>query len=165
MKDLTELLVPIGAFAMLSWVVYTVVEGVRRWHQQRTLGQSQVKLLDKIGSVDELGAFLNTEGGTRFLTSLALEGSSQGGGPQLRILRAVQAGAVLLTLGVGLFLYGAVHASLSADSRNAVDLTATMSLTVGVGLLVSAVISYRLSRQMGLINGPSETTHERLPTV
>ena len=160
-----DLLIPLGGMAMVAWIVYTLVEGVRRWHQQRTLGQSQVKLLDKIGSVDELGAFLNTEGGTRFLKSLALEGASQGGGPQLRILRAVQGGAVLLTLGVGLFLYGALHASLSASSRNAVDLTATIFLTIGLGLLVSAGISYRLSRRMGLIIGSSDTTHERLPTA
>ena len=55
---------------MVSWVVYTIVNGLRMWHQQRMLGQFQTKLLERIGSVNELGAFLNTEAGSRFLKEL-----------------------------------------------------------------------------------------------
>ena len=66
MRALTGLLIPLGAFVMVSWIVYTIVNGLRMWHQQRMLGQFQTKLLERIGSVNELGAFLNTEAGVAF---------------------------------------------------------------------------------------------------
>ena len=164
MENVLGVLIPFGGMAMVAWIVYTIVEGLRRWYQQRTLSQFQTKLLDKIGSVGELGAFMNSEAGARFLKSLAIE-NSPGAGPHMRILRALQRGTVLLALGVGLFLYGAMHAALPRDGRDAVDLMATIFLTVGLGLLASAAISYRLSRRMGLISGSSETAHEPLPTA
>src|SRR4051812_35363628 len=94
MRDLGGILIPLGAFTMICWIVYTVVNGARRWYRQRTVGQFQSKLLDRIGSVDELGAFLNTEAGGRFLRGLTTLNESEVG-PQVRILRAVQTGAVL----------------------------------------------------------------------
>ena len=51
-----EILVPWGAFLMISWVVFVTANGLRRWHQQRMLNQFQTKLLDRIGSVNELSA-------------------------------------------------------------------------------------------------------------
>jgi hypothetical protein len=164
MSDFLGILIPFGGMALVAWIVFTVVDGLRRWHQQRTVGQFQAKLLDKIGSVDELGAFMNSEGGMRFLKSIAVD-SGQAGGPHLSILRAVQRGTVLVSLSLGLFLYGDTHASLTPDARAAADLMATIFLTVGVGLLVSAFISYRLSRRMGLINGSNRAAHEPSPTV
>jgi hypothetical protein len=159
-----RVLIALGGFAMTSWIVYTIVDGIRRWHQQRALSQFQGKLLDKIGSIGELGAFMNSEGGNQFLKSLAIE-SAPGIGPHARLFRAVQGGCVLVALGTGLFLYGGTHPSLSLDGRYAVDLMATISLTIGIGLLASAAISYRLSLRLGSMNGSSEAARERLPTV
>jgi hypothetical protein len=104
MDDAIGLFVPLGAFVMVSWVVYVIVSGIRRWHQQRMLNQFQTKLLERIGSVNELGTFLNTETGTRFLK--VLTSVDEAAAPQTRMLRAVQSGAVLATLGIGLYLYG-----------------------------------------------------------
>ena len=104
MSDVVANLIPFGAFAMAGWLVYTLVEGLRRWHQQKAIGQFQTKLLDKIESVDQLGAFMNSEGGARFLKSIAAD-SSPPGAPHLRILRAVQGGTVLVALGSFPYLF------------------------------------------------------------
>jgi hypothetical protein len=144
------ILVPLGAFCMVSWIVYTVVTGIRRWHQQRMLGQFQAKLLDRIGSVNELGAFLNTEAGARFLKGLTTVNESEVG-PQARILRAVQTGAVLATLGAALYLYGWLTPGVRGEVTNSINAVATIFFGIGVGFLGSAALSYRLSKQMGLL--------------
>ena len=150
MRDLAGILIPLGAFVMVSWIVYTTVNGFRWWHQQRMLSQFQTKLLDRIGSVSELGAFLNTEPGARFLKGLTTVHESEVG-PHVRILRAVQTGAVLAALGTGLYLYGWLTPTLRNDVTNAINAIATIFFGIGVGFLASAAISYRLSKQLGLL--------------
>jgi len=144
---------------MVSWIVYTVVTGLRRWHQQRMLGQFQVKLLDRIGSVNELGAFLNTETGARFLKGLTTVNESEVG-PHARILRAVQTGAVLATLGAGLYLYGWLTPGVRGEVTNSINAIATIFFGIGVGFLGSAALSYRLSKQMGLLTTDPHQRHE-----
>jgi hypothetical protein len=143
------LLVPFGAFALVSWIVYTIVNGLRMWHQQKMLSQFQTKLLERIGSVNELGAFLNTDVGARFLKGLTTV--NEAAGPHVRILRAVQAGAVLATLAIVLYLYGWLTPTIPGDLTNAINAVATIFFGIGAGFLGSAALSYRLSKQMGLL--------------
>ena len=164
MRALTGLLIPLGAFMMVSWIVYTIVNGLRMWHQQRMLNQFQTKLLERIGSVNELGAFLNTEAGSRFLKELTTVNDATA--PHVRILRAVQSGAVLGTLGAGLYLYGWLTPTVPGDVTNGINAIATILFGIGVGFLGSAVLSYRLSRQMGLLSTSEQRRNEpAVPTV
>lgn len=153
--------IPITAFAAVAWVIYIIVDGFRRRQHIRLATEFHGKLLDRIGSAKEFGEFLNTSGGTKFLDSLTIE---REGGPHTRILRALQAGFVFLALGIGLFLLianttltfleypGAVP---QGDEEAGIAVLATISTSIGVGLLVSAVASYGLSRRLGLLNGES----------
>ena len=75
----------------------------------------------------------------------------------MRILRALQAGLVLLALGVGLFVYIAARA-LPIEGEDAVAMIATVASALGVGLLLAACVSYRMSRRMGLLNRRPEET-------
>jgi len=164
MSYLVGILIPLGAFAMVSWIVYTVVNGLRRWHQQRMLGQFQTKLLDRIGSVNELGAFLNTDAGARFLKGLTTVTETEAG-PHVRILRAVQTGAVLATLGAGLFLYGWFTPTVPGEVTNAINAIATILFCIGVGFLGSAVLSHRLSKQMGLLASEEQRRDDSAPST
>ena len=156
-------LIPFGAFAMVSWVVYViVVAGFQGWYQRRTQSQFQSKMLDKIGSVHELGAFLNTDAGTRFLKGLTSEAAA----PQVRILRAVQTGTVLASLGIGLYLYGWMTPTIPGDAINGINAVATILFALGVGFLGAATLAYRLSKQMGLLSAEEQRRHESaLPTA
>ena len=131
MSYVVGLLIPLGAFTMISWIVYTVVNGLRMWYQQRMLNQFQTKLLERIGSVNELGAFLNTEAGTRFLKGLTTV-TEAGSPPQARILRAVQSGAVLATVGIGLYLYGWMTPTVPGEVTNGINAVATILFGIGV---------------------------------
>src|SRR6185369_14526553 len=125
----------------------------------------QTKLLDRIGSVNELGAFLNTDAGASFLKGLTTV-AEEGAGPQARILRAVQSGAVLATVGVGLYLYGWLTPTIPGDLTNGINAVATICLGVGVGFLAAAALSYRLSKQMGLLSADHHQRSEpRVPTL
>jgi hypothetical protein len=164
MDDAIGLFVPLGAFVMVSWVVYVIVSGIRRWHQQRMLNQFQTKLLERIGSVNELGTFLNTETGTRFLK--VLTSVDEAAAPQTRMLRAVQSGAVLATLGIGLYLYGWMTPTVPGGITNAVNALATIFFALGVGFLISVALSLRLSRRLGLLKDDERSRHEPvLPAV
>lgn len=164
MDDAIGLFVPLGAFVMVSWVVYVIVSGIRRWHQQRMLSQFQTKLLERIGSVNELGAFLNTEAGARFLK--VLTSVDEAAVPQTSMLRAVQSGAVLATLGLGLYVYGWMTPTVPGGITNAVNALATIFFALGVGFLVSVALSLRLSRRLGLLRDDEHSRNEPvLPAV
>ena len=153
--DSLEATLPLGAFAMFVWMVYLILEFFRRRHQFRVVSELHTKLLDRMGSAGELTEFLSTQGGERLLASLTTERTSIG--PHAKILRAVQAGIVLLVLGLGLLGYGAIHApALQREAANALGFFDTIVLSLGVGLLLSSLASYRLSKRMGLLDPPPQ---------
>jgi hypothetical protein len=159
-----DILGPWGAFLMVSWLVYTVVNGLRRWHQQRVLNEFQTKLLDRISSVSELGAFLNTDAGARFVKGLTTV--SEPVRPHNRIVGAVQSGAVLGTLGTGLFLYTWLNPALDHDALLTLNAIATAFVGLGVGFLFAAALSYWMSKQMGLLTRDEHRRDEpHVPTL
>ena len=69
-------------------------------------------------------------------------------------------GMVIAVLGVGIFVCAA---RLGADPELAdvspfLFMLGTIALSIGIGFLLSALISYVLSRRLGLINAP-ESSH------
>ena len=156
-----DILIPLGGMLLTGWMIYTIVAGIQNWHQRRTQAIFQSKMLDKIGSVNELGTFLNTDAGSRFLKGLTSEIAS----PQIRILRGVQSGVVLAALGLGLYIYGWFSPAVPAEVINTVNAIATILFALGVGFLVAAALSYRLSKQMGLLAADGYRKHESTATA
>jgi uncharacterized membrane protein required for colicin V production len=90
--------------SLLVWVVRTVVDH-RRWlRQSRVQVEVHTKLLDRLTSNDDLLAYAQTPAGSRFLESAPLElGAQAPAAPLGRIIWSVQAGVVLIVLGIGVF--------------------------------------------------------------
>ena len=147
----SEIIIVPSLFFMIGWVVYVIVEGFRRRQQTKVFTEFHSKLLDRIGSAREFGDFFSSEAGNRFLNSLS---SSETGAPHVRILRSMQAGLVLLSLGVGLFLL-TNERTFSLEAMDGLVVTATVAAAVGAGLIVSTAMSYLLSKRLGLIERPS----------
>jgi hypothetical protein len=137
-------------FFMIGWVVFVIVDGLRRRQQTKVFTEFHSKLLDRIGSAREFGDFFSSEAGSRFLDSLS---SSETGAPQVRILRSMQSGLVLLALGVGLFLLTNAR-TFSLEAMDGLLVTGTVAAAVGAGLVVSTGMSYVLSKRMGLLVQP-----------
>ena len=153
----SEIIIVPAAFLLTAYVVFTIVDGILRWRRLRVSTEFQGKLLERIGSAREFGEFLGSEGGGRFIDAMATE---RGGSAHTRILRAVQAGIVLVVLGAALFLF-LKWVTLPYPVPENLGFLATVSSAIGLGLLVSSFVSYRLSRKMGLI----ENQAGRLPHV
>jgi hypothetical protein len=151
----SEVIIVPAAFLMVAYVFYVIANAFTRRQQFRSTTEFQGKLLDRMGTVGEFSQFLNTEGGQRFLGTMA--GDSAGGAAHHRILRAFQSGIVMVCLGIGVFMYlGQVE--IDRETYESVGFVGTVSTAVGLGLLVSGYVSLKLSRRLGLINGKSELT-------
>lgn len=145
-----ELIVFPSMFLMFTYLIYSVANVLTRRQRVRSSAELQVKLLDRIGTIDEFGRFLNTEGGQQYLEAIATEPA--GGEANQRVLRALQSGLVLVCVGTGIFIYvGSVR--LPSGAYENVTFLATVATAVGVGLLISAFVSLRMSKRLGLING------------
>jgi hypothetical protein len=151
-----DILIPLGGMVLSGWIIYTVIAGIQNWYRRRTEAIFQSKILDKIGSVNELGTFLNSDAGVRFLKGLTSELAS----PEIRILRGVQSGVVLASLGLGLYIYDWFSPQVPAEVVNTINAIATILFALGAGFLVAAALSYRLSKQMGLLADDGDRRRE-----
>jgi hypothetical protein len=142
-----EIIILPAMFFTVGFIFYVIVDGFRRRQQMRVMTDFHGKLLDRLGSAKEFAEFFTSDAGARFLESLS---SSDGGAPQLRILRSMQAGLVLLALGIGFFIL-VDQRNFSLDAVDGLTVMATAATAVGAALLVSTAMSYLLSKRMGLI--------------
>jgi hypothetical protein len=138
------------------WLIKTILD-YRRWSRlSRVHTEVHTKLLDRFGSNEELMAYMNTESGKRFLEAapIAIETATTGPRPNIappinRVLWSVQAGVVLAFAGLGL----SVVSWSVADREVSEPFSAlgTLALFVGFGFVAAAVISFILSRKLGLL--------------
>ncbi|MBI3450603.1 MAG: hypothetical protein HY049_17035 [Acidobacteria bacterium] len=130
-------------FAVIGWSVYVIMHNRRQQAVAKTQAEMQAKLLDKLSSSQDLGEFLKTDAGRHlFDATTAPEPSS----PYRRILGSVQAGLILALLGGATFLF----AGKIPDADQELTVFGAMCSAVGVGFLISSVVSYKLSQSWGL---------------
>jgi hypothetical protein len=146
----SEIIIVPSAFLVVAYVVYAIVNAINRRQQLRSTSEFQTKLLERMGNMGEFSQFLNTEGGQKLLGTTV----SDGGAAHQRVLRAIQTGIVMVCLGIGIFLYLS-DVSFDRDTYESLGFVGTVSLAIGLGLLISGYVSLKLSRRMGLINGQS----------
>jgi hypothetical protein len=148
-----------GAFAVfltvtgaLIWLVKTLIEW-RRWSRlSRLQAETHTKILDRFATNQDLLAYIETPAGRRFLESgpPIAEGAARPlGAPVSRILWSVQAGVVLAVGGLGLLF---VSRNVIAEVAEALWVLGVLTLAVGLGFVVSAVVAYVISRRMGLFD-------------
>ena len=124
----------LGEMAFVAFVLWLAAGFVRDRTRQRA--ELQARLIERLGSAQEVIAFLASD------TGRSLERALTGGrdGQTRQILATVQLGIVLIATGTGLGL---------AESLRANPDLATWALAcaaTGTGLLVAAAVSRRLSR-------------------
>ena len=141
----SDFLIPVFLFPMIGFIVWVMVTNARRLRMARLQMEMQSKLLERIGSNQELMQYLESDNGRRLLESATAER----GNPYGRILGSMQAGVVLGLVGVAfLFLRGEV-----SDAQEGFSVIGALALALGLGFLISAVASFMLSKSWGLING------------
>jgi hypothetical protein len=155
-------LVPFAVFVCVLlgffWVLRTLLEN-RRWNRSFKVHEEvHGKLIEKFASGQDFSAYLQSDAGRRLLewTPPALDSISHGVPNAVgRILWSLQAGLVLLLVGFGLLL---LRGQLSANDAPPLLVSGTLGVTLGAGFILSALVSYGLSKHLGLIGEVGQGT-------
>ena len=156
-------IVPLIALILIGgavlWLVRLVAEN-RRWGKAfRMQSEAHARLIEKFGANEELLRYMETDAGKRFLEAAPITIEAAGRGlPNIaaRVLTSLQAGLVMTLLGAG-FL-GVRH---SVREAGVVMLVLGMlTLMPGIGLILSAGVTWVLGRRMELIAPSSQTERQ-----
>ncbi len=143
-SDIVALITVPGMFCWFAWLIFSTI---RRYKIAKVQAEVQAKLLDKVGSGQELLAYAQSDAGKQLLESLKVERVA----PHGRIIGALQAGIILLLLGGALLMLR--HQVSVADNQDGFTVLGMLSCALGVGFALSAAASYYLSKSFGLLNG------------
>jgi hypothetical protein len=153
-QTVVQLLVFVGVVVALLWLIRILLEN-RRWGRLFRL-QSEVhgKLIDRFASNQELLHYMETEPGKRFLEAAPIpvdfEPQQRVPGGLARVLGPLQIGIVLALLGIGLII---LRHSIR-ELADALLIFGMMALMPGIGFIISAIISWRISARLGLLPQP-----------
>ncbi len=148
-------LVPIVLFPVfflaIVWVVRIFVDS-RRWN--RTFKQqSEIhgRLIEKLGTSQELVAYMETEAGKRFLMASPIAAGPEFGQQMpntvSRVLTSLSTGIVLALVGVGFLLLR----NAGPDTPEPMLIMGTLLLMPGIGFILSAGVTWVLAKRLGLM--------------
>lgn len=143
------MLVLLALFATIGWVIYLAADTAKR--QRRIKAQSELhgRLLDKFSSAREVVEFLQTPSGAQFVDRI----SSDREEPASGILRSTHRGIILVIVGAGCLGLNWYYAS----RENPLLVIGVILACLGIGFLISAAVSHRLSRSLDLARRTGNT--------
>lgn len=149
--EIAAMLVFLGVVSVVIWLIRTITD-YRRWNRLTKI-QTDVhtRLIERFTSNEELLAYIQSPAGSKFLESspISLDPKPREmAAPVARIMWSGQAGLVLTAAGIGLHF-------ASSRSQEVVVLSA-LAIALGIGFVLSAGVSYMISRKLGLI-APANT--------
>ena len=144
-NDMAAVFGIVGVCSVIALLIGFTTWVVSRRRQERSRAQFdlQRRMLEKFGSASEFVAFLEADSGRKFLEAVSSETQTHAG----RIFGSIQKGAIFTLIGiVGLCV-------VALEPRDLVPLAVPSGivLAIGLGYLISAYATYRLSRQWGLL--------------
>ena len=153
------------AIGLLVWLTRTIID-FRRWRQlAKVQTDVHTKILDRFTSNEDLLAYIQSPAGSKFLESSPIKldaGSRSVGAPLARILWSVQGGLVLLAGGIGLLV---VSGRVANDVSQGIQALGVLAIALGLGFVISAIISFVISRKLGLIETPPQVPRPAEPGV
>jgi hypothetical protein len=146
MRDVNplDLFLAAGMFSLVFLLVYQGFNAVK--YARHTAVRKA--LLERFASAPDLAAFLQTSGGQHFMAEI----SSGAGNPLESVLRSVHNGIITIFIGAGFF-----PLSGGFNDHGTVSGIGIVLILAGMGFLVSAVVTYILSRWWGMLSTGSKT--------
>jgi len=139
-NPITFPIVMVSMLLLYAWVAWIILE----WRKLGRKSQLHQKLLDRFQSPGELQAFLQSEGGDRFLKSVKIDGLA----PKEKIMASFSRAAVATFLGTAVLAVGFIMPEYLKIFLSA----GIIIIGLGLGLLVSALISLNLSKKWGVFD-------------
>jgi len=145
-ENTTVAIVLSTAACVFGWAIWVIAVNIRRSRASRNLADLHSKLLDRFSASQDLIAFLEGESGRRYFDALDAEAKD----PFSRILNGIQLGIILVLLGFALILIRGSQTDETA--KNTMLIIGLPAAALGVGFLISAIVSHRLSKSWGLLD-------------
>ncbi len=153
------------AIGLLVWLIRMLVD-YRRWSRlAKVQTDVHTKLLDRFTANDDLLAYMQSPAGAKFLESspITLDAAPRSvGAPLGRILWSVQGGVVLMAGGIGLQV---VSGRVAGDASQPLHALGVLGIALGLGFVISAIISFVISQRLGLIEPASPAPRSEPPGV
>jgi hypothetical protein len=141
-----EVIIVPTLFATIGFIVWTIASNWQRTRHLREMTAFHARIIDRMGSIRDFNEFLQTPGGLQFMN--AITGDKGPTGPRERILRAVQTGIVLGSVGGGcLFLSD----MFQYEASDLFTVAGVILLSLGIGFLLAAGAAYGLSKRLGVL--------------
>ena len=147
MEFILPMVISLGFFGLIGWVTFVIVDGKRRRERIKVFTDFHTKLMDRMSSPAEFNAFMQSPGGQRFLATLQTER----GGPKAAIMRSIHTGTIMLALSIGLLFLQRLD-FWNSEARAFVVFMGVIVLALAVGFLVSAALSWRLGKSLGVMD-------------
>jgi hypothetical protein len=148
-------------FGTLIWLIRILLEN-RRWSRIFKM-QTEVhgRLIEKLANNEELISYMNTDAGKRFLEAAPIPVDFQQDrripAALSRVLLPLQGGVVLALLGIGLI---SLRSSLP-DISASLLVFGIVILMPGIGLILSAGITWLLAARLGLMQHEVQDSGDR----
>jgi hypothetical protein len=167
-RSVLDGLAGITAFGMgiglIIWLIRTLVD-YRRWNRlAKVQTDVHTKILDRFTGNDDMLAYIQSPAGSKFLQSSPITldaGPRSVGAPLGRILWSIQGGVVLIAAGIG---FQVISMRLGNDASQPLHALGVLGIALGLGFLVSAIISFVISQRLGLIEPASSLRPETFRT-
>jgi hypothetical protein len=159
---LMSLIIGMTIIICLTIVVVSFLKSLKQKANLQTKVELYGKVIDKFGAAPEFIAFLQSEDGRLFIE----EDVTRSAAPLSKVLFSIQVGVVLILFGSGLLALSNIwDNTLGGDLFIVLAIGGTVSLMVGAGFIISAAISYKLSKMWGLLPTKEKpATEEKPPT-
>jgi len=144
-NDMAAVFGVVGVCSVIALLIGFTTWVLSRRRQERSRAQFdlQRRMLEKFGSASEFVSFMETDSGRKFLEAVSSEVQSQAA----RIFGSIQKGAIFTLIGVvGFFVV-----AYEPEDLIPLAVPSGLMLAVGLGYLISAFATYRLSKQWGLL--------------
>ncbi len=128
--------IPFAPFVMIIFIVWFVA--VTRRARDRHHAEMQKALLTKFSSAQELNEFLKTDGGKLLMPV-----------PTRARTPASRAGTGVFIVVVGLALLASSMFMPQAEAHNGLQVAGLLAMGAGIGFLISAFVTQKLSRKWG----------------
>jgi hypothetical protein len=146
-----------GVIAFLAWLLRAVID-YRYWlRASKVQTDANTKVFDRLTTNEEVMSYVQSPAGQRFLSSTSLDAAPRAvAAPISRILWSVQAGIVLALAGIGLWF---AKGNVIEEIGEMLYIVSILAVALGVGFVLSALVSYVLSQRLGLFDAPARSSH------
>jgi hypothetical protein len=151
----------LGFFTLVGWSVRTIIQH-RTWlRASKVHAEAHGKLVDRLTSNEDLLAYVQSPAGQHAMGVMAAtravpDTAQPVAAPVNRILWSMQAGIVLAAAGIGLWF---AKNNVIEEAAQPLYVVAMLTVAIGVGFVVSSVVAYAFSRQLGLLQADPRASH------